>query len=271
MTKDFLTDLIDTNSLVVIGFGLMALMFGAALSGYAIRRLPPTGATDIGEGDGQQAYIVSAVLGLLALLLGFTFSLALDRFEDRRALVIEEANAIGTTFLRVQLLPEPERGQFSRTLASYVDIRIALAGAPDRTGRLAERNDKAIIEIWKQASNAVDRVGSTPTMALLVSSANDVIDLDTERKQARYARIPSLVYGSLTIYIAVTGIIFGYVLSGSKSRIAGLLLFGLIALSFTLIVDIDRPTNGLLREDQGAMIALRDFLKTYPVVEASEP
>jgi hypothetical protein len=269
MSRDFLAAFIDTSSLPAVALALMALMFVAALAGFWLRRRPVVAASDVsegeGEGEGQQAYIISAVLGLLALFLGFTFSLALARFEDRRTLVIEEANAIGTTFLRVQLLPESERQAFSKVLQGYVDNRVQLAGVSNgNVDDLLDRNDKAIVEIWKQTSKAVERVGSTPTMALLVSSANEVIDLDTERKQARYTRIPSIVYAALAIYIAVTATIFGYVLSSSRSRIAGLLLSGLITLSFTLIVDIDRPTAGLLREDQGALIELNEFLKSYP-------
>jgi hypothetical protein len=269
MSRDFLAAFIDTSSLPAVALALMALMFVAALAGFWLRRRPVVAASDVsegeGEGEGQQAYIISAVLGLLALFLGFTFSLALARFEDRRTLVIEEANAIGTTFLRVQLLPESERQAFSKVLQGYVDNRVQLAGVSNgNVDDLLDRNDKAIVEIWKQTSKAVERVGSTPTMALLVSSANEVIDLDTERKQARYTRIPSIVYAALAIYIAVTATIFGYVLSSSRSRIAGLLLSGLITLSFTLIVDIDRPTAGLLREDQGALIDLHEFLKSYP-------
>ena len=89
------------------------------------------------EVKGQESYVVSAVLGLLALLLAFTFSLATDRFEARRVLVLEESNAIGTAFLRTQLLGEPHRARLSQLLIEYTDNRIVLAKAEGKADRAA--------------------------------------------------------------------------------------------------------------------------------------
>ena len=98
---------------------------------------------------GQEGYVVSAVLGLLAFLLGFAFSLATDRFETRRHLVLEESNAIGTAFLRAQLLGEPHRARLSDLLVRYTENKIALARAqPDQQPPLLAIDDKLITEIW---------------------------------------------------------------------------------------------------------------------------
>jgi hypothetical protein len=84
------------------------------------------------EGESQEGFVISAVLGLLALLLGFTFSLALDRYEARGVLVLEEANAIGTSYLRSQVLDEPHRSRKSRILLEYTETRVQL-GQPSAT------------------------------------------------------------------------------------------------------------------------------------------
>ena len=84
--------------------------------------------------DNQEGYIVSGVLGLLALMLGFTLAMAVDRFDTRRVLVLQDANAIGTTYLRAQLLDEPHRSRISRLLVDYTDNRIAACNGEARRG-----------------------------------------------------------------------------------------------------------------------------------------
>ena len=95
---------LNTAPLPLVAIILLAAMIGAAFPGW---RICVRGARQDGSGDGGEGYGVSAILGLLALLTGFTFSLAIERFETRRELVLQHANAIGTAYLRVQLLPEP--------------------------------------------------------------------------------------------------------------------------------------------------------------------
>jgi hypothetical protein len=105
---------IDLTAMALLLFGAMCL---AALLGIALQRLPR--GRDRDADSSQEGYVVSATLGLLALLLGFTFAMATDRFDSRRALVVEEANAIGTAYLRAQLLPEPHRARTSGLLLRY--------------------------------------------------------------------------------------------------------------------------------------------------------
>ena len=114
--------------------------------------------------DGQEGYVVSAVLGLLALMLGFTLAMAVDRYETRRALVLEEANAIGTTYLRAQLFGEPHRARLSKLLVEYNDNRLALA--------LARRNDvPTLLEpIRKEVNHAEAFAARRLSMILIMAS-----------------------------------------------------------------------------------------------------
>lgn len=237
-------------------------MIASALLGLAIRRLPGL-VLKTREEDGQEAFIVSAVLGLLALLLGFTFSLALNRYDDRRELVLQEANAIGTAYLRAQLVGEPQRSKVSTILIEYAENQIQIAGPRDaRFEQLLERNDRLLLDLWGHSMQVPESTGATPITSLFVSSVNDVIDLDAARRNARAAKVPSAVYAVLMIYFLGTAAILGYSLTGMWSRIAAVMLFLLFSIAMLLIVDIDRPNVGMLREQQKPMVDLLAFMET---------
>jgi hypothetical protein len=216
-----------------------------------------------GKDGGPDGYIVSAVLGLLALLLGFTFALAVDRFETRRVLVLEEANAIGTTYLYAQLLDEPHRSRMSALLRDYTGNRIALAAAaPRKKARLFAQNDRLLVDLWSATAAVFDDVKATAFSASLLQSVSHVIDLDTARKSAREARVPTVALMVLMIYVVVTAGMLGYVRVASQGLAAVALLFGLMAMSLMLILDIDRPVGGGITESQEPMVTLRDTLLT---------
>ena len=128
----------------LIGLATLVLLIGMMVLGAAARRRRDRRAEEGDEARTHEGYIVSGALGLLALLLGFTFALAVDRFDSRRGLVLEEANAIGTTYLRAQLLDEPHRSRLSRLLTGYAQNRLDLANAEDyerRAALMAQTNE----------------------------------------------------------------------------------------------------------------------------------
>lgn len=215
--------------------------------------------------EGQEGYIVSAVLGLLALLMGFTFSLAVDRFEARRVLVLEEANAIGTTYLRAQLLSEPHRARMSDILIRYTENRILLAKADPRDrAPLMRTNNQLVTDMWTATSAAFPSIQGLDFSSAYLDSVNHVIDLDASRKTARMARVPAGVFLVLFVYLFTTAAVLGYVLQGVRGRMAASFLLGLLTLSLLLILDIDRPLGGGVGESQGPMEALRDTLRSQP-------
>jgi hypothetical protein len=261
---------LDQTNLLVIGASLFAAMCAAAmvaslLQHYGLEALrQPTGPD---KESGQEGYIVSAVLGLLALLLGFTFSLAVDRFETRRHLVLEEANAIGTAYLRAQLLPEPHRTRMSHLLVAYTDNRLALARAAVGSAtqlQLLRTNDGLITDIWAATSASFDSIKQLPFSGAYLGSINALIDLDASRKTARVARVPGEVFAILFTYLITTAAVLGYVLRGARGRLAAAFLLGLLTLSLMLIIDIDRPTRGGIIESQQPMEALQRSLAAQP-------
>ncbi|MEE4317514.1 MAG: hypothetical protein V2I74_11095 [Erythrobacter sp.] len=254
-----LIDLFEHASLWQIALLLFGGMVISAVAGLAARRLPAL-VFDRTEGEANDAFIVSAVLGLLALLLGFTFSLALSRYEDRREMVLQEANAIGTAYLRAQLIDEPQRARVSAILVEYADNRLALAGRiDDRFEQRMAKNDQLLVELWAHTARTPETSGANPVTSLFIASVNEVIDLDAARKNARAAKVPSAVYAVLMIYMMATAAFLGYSLVGMSTRIAAVGLFLLFSISMLLIVDIDRPLVGMLREQQKPMEDLLAF------------
>jgi hypothetical protein len=258
---------IEQAPIWAIGLVLIIGLTITAFIGHTLRRrqtAAPAASTDT-HADGQDGYIVSAVLGLLALLTGFTFSLAIDRFETRRERVLIEANAIGTTYLRAQLLGEPHRARLSKMLVEYTDNRIALGAArADDVKRLLATNDQLLTDLWTATVAAFPSIKPYDFSTSFLEAMNQLIDMDAARKVARLARVPAEVLIALIFYQFVTAGVLGYVLSGRLGRLStGFLLF-LFVLSLLLIIDVNRPTSGGITESQAPMIALRKTLETQP-------
>jgi len=194
-------------------------------------------------------------------MLAFTTSFVVERYDERRLLVVKEANAIGTAYLIAQALDEPHRGRLSDLLVSYTDNRIALSiRSGDRKALLA-RNDQLLTDMWAAviAANASARNRGISTPFYL--SFTQIVDSDTERKVARLTEVPRGIIMTLYVFLVVTAGVLGAVLNGARQRIIALVLFGLLTLSVTMIVDLNRPTRGAILESQSALILLRDSMK----------
>jgi hypothetical protein len=249
----------------MVGVPLLLGMCAVAYAAYVIRRRRERG-REAGE-DSQEGYVVSGVVGLLALLTGFTFSLAVDRFETRRHLVLEEANAIGTTYLRAQLIVDPHRSRLSDLLVRYTDNKIHLGKATRRDAeskaQLA-RNDALITDLWTETAASWDSIKGYDFSSSFLDSMNNLIDLDAARKASRAARVPTEVYIVLFIYLTVTAGVMGYVMRGPRGRATAAFLLGLTTLSVLLILDVDRPMSGRIIESQRPMEELQKFLAGNP-------
>ena len=258
---------LETAPLYVIGAVLLGFMLIAFIVCFRSRLYfaPPIEADGSRRNRDYDGYIVSAALGLLALLLGFTFSLTINRYEERRQLVVAEANAIGTAYLRVQLLSAPHRDRLSGLLATYVDTQIALAGTNYAAGSpLLKKDDMLLTDIWAATAAAFDAVKQTPFSNALVESMNRMIDLDASRRAARGTQIPIEVFVVLLVYVVGTSGILGYVIAGGRDRVVAVFLLALFSLSLMLILDLDRPISGGIRESQEPMEDLRASLQSRP-------
>ena len=211
------------------------------------------------EKDAPVGAMVAAILGLVAFMLAFTFSLAASRFDAKRQTVLEEANAIGTTYLRTRLLPEPQKTETAMLLRNYVDVRIRAVEGGNVSQGIAE-SEKLHEQLWQQAVGAAEKDRGSIMTGLFVQSLNEMIDVHAKRMLTGLrGRIP------LTIWIAMFSLsalgigAMGYQagLAGTRRSPAMLALVVAFAGALFLIVDLDRGREGFLTVDQTAIIDLQ--------------
>jgi len=209
------------------------------------------------ETEGPTGTLVGSLLALMAFLLAITMGMASDRFDTRRALVLEESNSIGTTYLRAGYLRAPDGEDSRKLLREYVPLRINV----DDRGQLATnfaRSEEIHVELWEIAEQLA-RDEPSDVMALYIESLNEMIDLHSTRSTAIiYARVPETILILLIIGSALTLGMVGYSagLTRRRSLLSAVVLVVVLAAVLTLVVDLDRPTNGFLQVSQQPMIDL---------------
>ena len=211
------------------------------------------------EKESQVGGMVGATLGLLAFMLAFTFGLAASRFEARRQVVLSEANAIGTTYLRTGIIPEPMRTEARNLLREYVDVRLEGVQQPGKLEQAIARSEELQTRLWLQAVAATEKERS-PMTSLFVQSLNEVIDLHATRMMAGLqSRVPAVIWIVLYLLGFLAMVILGYQsrLANSKRSIAIIALILGFSLVLHLIADLDRPGQGMLQVSQQAMIDVR--------------
>jgi hypothetical protein len=227
---------------------LAGLLYLGAELGYRYHR---RFAGDRGSAT-DEGQMLSTALLVLALLLGFTFSMALGRYDERRQLVVQEANDIGTAWLRAGLVPAPHGAALQAALADYARVR-QTSPLPHETDKLAAA--AALRDRMWQATAAAQATLDGPRATSLVAAINAVIDTGTLRERAVAAQVPGEVIVMLVLFATVSAFLLGYVLDahGDRHRFASLVLFGLMGLTMMLILDLDRPSGGFIQIDQTAM------------------
>jgi hypothetical protein len=214
------------------------------------------------EKESSVGTVVAATLGLLGFMLAFTFGIAGTRFDARRQAVLDEANAIGTTFLRAGLLPDDQGKNIRRLLRDYVDVR--LEGV--RTGNIEaalRRSAELQAQLWAETESIVKKTPDSILAGLFVQSLNETIDLHEVRVvMALYCRVPPVLWATLYLLVALTMLGVGYHagLTGKIRSLAFLVLVFTFSAVMLLVADLDRPHEGLIRVSQRAMIDLRNTM-----------
>jgi hypothetical protein len=215
------------------------------------------------ETESPVGSIVGAQLGLLAFLLAITFSLAITRFEERRQVLLNESNAIGTAYLRADMLPEPDRADVRRLLTEYVDVRISAVV----TGEIApaiKRSEQIHAELWPRAAAAAKADPRSVPTGLFIEALNAVIDQHATRLQAGVQnRIPGTVWFVLLSVAAMSFLIIGYHggLAASARSPAVTVVAIAFASVFWLVLNLERPHEGALRLSQQSLLDLRSSMK----------
>jgi hypothetical protein len=238
--------------------GLTLAVFEAGYRTGRVRRDSPNK-----EKEGPVAGSVTATLTLLALLLAFVFSFAAGRFEERRRVLIEEANNIGTCYLRTSMIPEPHGAEARKLLVEYVDTRLAAAQNEDDIGVSVDRSLALQKGLWNPASAVAIKEQSSIQIGLFVQSLNAVIDSHSARLASSVrARLPGSIWIVLYMLIVVSFGGMGYQVglcdsTRSPANVAAAFAF---ATTLWLVIDLERPHQGLLRVSQQPMIDLRNSL-----------
>lgn len=244
-------------------FGMLLLFEVGRRFGIAKRRRDPDG---VNKGSGP---VEAAVFGLLGLLLAFTFSGAASRFEDRRHLITEEANAIGTAYLRIDLLPPDTQPAIRQVFARYLKTRTDIyRDAEDVTATRARTSETNVLqsEIWSKAVSASQRPdAATQAAILLLPALNAMIDITTTRAVAMQNHPPRVIFFLLAALSLVSALLAGYGMCSTavRSWFYMLLFAATMSATFFVILDLEFPRFGLIRIDEAdkVLVELRNLVR----------
>lgn len=248
---------------LLICLALIGVLLVAEEVGFRVKGRPKPGSEGVERAD--IAVILGAVLTLLALMLGFTYAMSQSLYETRRQLVVDEANAIGTTYLQAKALPEPRSSEIQELLRQYVALRVEVTKIADVTPEKIREVDNLTKQlhslIWSHAA-ALARESPNPIVSVFLQSLNEMIDLHTKRLAAFRNRVPFSVYLVLFIVSAITLSLAGYYFGTSrqKRRTLSVMLVLLVVTVMWLILDLDQPARGLIRASQQSLIDLSQDL-----------
>lgn len=252
-------DPIDNVSLWLL-FSVVALvLFGVAEIGFFVGKRSFDSNSE--KQERQAGSIMGASLGLLAFMLAFSFGMAASIHAERKSLVLEEANAVGTLWLRAQLLREPAKSEIQELLKNYVDIRIK-GGQWHTEAEVSDaisRSEAILDKLWRLGSGAVTGAPASVLDGLFIQALNEVIDLHSRRINAGHQRIPLVVKITLLFIAVITLSLMGYQsgLNGARTLVPRIALIMAFTSVMLLIADLDRPGNDLIEVSQTALLDLQ--------------
>lgn len=239
------------NSTIIVGVLFFGVLGCIELGRRFGKRLQKQGTDPSKAGTGA---VDAAVFGLLGLLIAFTFSGAASRFDARRMQIVNEANAIGTAYMRVDLLPADSQPEIRDLFREYADARLAIYRAiPDMQKVRAQQVSELAIQekLWAKVVAACAKAPTPAVMSLMVPAMNEMFDVATLRTAAADLHVPTIVMGMLFVIAMGCALLAGFDMSAAKGRsLMHYLGFALlIALAVFVILDMEFPRFGLIRLD----------------------
>ena len=210
----------------------------------------------------------AAMLGVVGLILAFGLSLALSRYEDRRVTIVEETNAIGTTYLRAQTLPEPIRSRSLDLLIDYTESAVSFADhAPGSAGEAgaADEEERLQRRLWALGSEALDAAPEASAPRLYIETLNDMIDSQTARLAALNNQVPSeifwleLIGGSIAL-----GLLAAYLTLVGRGLAGVVIAATVVAFLLFITADLDRPTRGPIKVPDTQLVEQLDSMRLPP-------
>jgi hypothetical protein len=244
---------------------LFAAVLGPVVLGLLLGRYVRQRADHLREPFGV---LQNALLGVVGLILAFGLALAVGRYEARRAAVVEDANAIGTTYLRAQTLDEPVRSRSLDLLVRYTDTSIALSESvpsSPASRRAVADGQRLQRELWALAGHALDSAPIASAPRLYVETLNEMIDMQTVRVAGLNNRVPGAVL-ALEVFgaAAALGLLAFNLSILGRGLLTPLLAAGLVSLLLLVIFDLDRPTRGLIQVPDTPLTSLRAEMELPP-------
>ncbi len=247
------------SPLAVFAVSLVAMWLCAWGSARFLRRFAPGG----GEAHEDLSVVLGASLTLLGLIIGFSFSMAISRYDQRKNYEEAEANAIGTEFVRAQFLGAADAQQTQRLLRDYLEQRILFYSArdPARLPPIDARTGELQNQLWASVRGPA-AANPTPIMGLVVAGMNDVLNSQGYTQAAWWNRIPPAAWWLMALIAVMCNLLLGYTSRHLRSRLLLLSVLPLVlAVAFFLIADIDSPHSGIIYVAPQNLLALRQTLQ----------
>lgn len=243
---------------LLVGIVFFVLLW--ASEQFGARVLKPRRKLDAEEHAGFNV-ILGSTLTLLGLLVGFAFSMAVGRYDQRKNYEEEEANAIGTEYVRLDLLSAADADRLRPMMDHYLQLRIDFyeTRSGKRLDEINANTAKMQNDMWSIVQNAA-KAQPTPITALAVAGMNDVLNRQGYTQAAYWNRIPVAAWALLAIIAIFSSVMLGYEVSGLKGRIPVLVLPAALAIAFFLLADLDSPRGGVIRVYPQNLMALSDSL-----------
>jgi hypothetical protein len=255
---------IEHLSLWIIAPALaLALMIaheaGVQVRRYNLRRAEAKGLDTVHDATGGYK---EAIIGLMALLVGFTFAMALDRYNTRRTLVVEEASAIGAHYRRLITLPEPQRTRLADALLRYLDAREAFSqGHADRALAAAEA---AGARLWLATAATLAGQGAPPNSEAVLASTEAMLEAAVRQREALTARVPVDVVRAMLLYALIAAGFIGYGdPQGRRHFVPSTVQMVLLALAISLVLDLDTANSGAIQVDQSPLIQIVERTRSF--------
>jgi hypothetical protein len=233
---------------------------GAALFGDRLRRrVRPLKKDEQNDLD----TVLAATLTLLALIIGFSFSMAVSRYDQRKNYEEAEANAIGTEYMRADLLPTEDAEKIRQLLRSYLNQRIAFYSGGEHANREASAETaKVRDELWSRVVHAAS-VQPSPVLALTISGMNEIFNAQTDTQAAWLNRIPVAAWALMVLIAIFANLLLGY-RERSSGRLALIVLPVIASIAFFLIADIDSPNVGVISVAPHNLVLTSEAMKAHP-------
>jgi hypothetical protein len=254
-----------------LGLLVFGIVLGTTLVGVAAGRRLRMHADSLRE---PFSVVQAALLGLVGLILAFGLTMAVGRYDSRRAAVVQEANAIGTTYLRAQTLVEPIRTRSLGDLVRYTDSAIRLSNSVPRSAdadHAVANGERLQRSLWRLAGEALAGSPTASAPRLYVETLNEMIDMQTVHVSALNNRVPTAVLvievlgaavalSLLALYLAILG----------RGVLTVVLAAGLVSVLLLTTFDLDRPVRGLVRVPDTPLVNLRASMDLPPAANAPD-